>query len=130
MVRSTFCLALFALCFSVSLRAEDTKHEEALVKMIAAVTDIGNLMAACKDVDSAKATEPKLLDAVKKFKEVEAEMKKMEDPPKDVEEALKKKYEDKMNAAIGKMGQEADRISKAQDIATEVVESMKLLSGK
>ena len=128
MVRSTaLCIALFALSFCVGVRAEEAKHEDTLKKIIASMTEIGNLLEAAKDVDTAKETEPKLLEAVKAFKANDAEMRKLPEPPKELNDELQKKYEPLLNTAMAKMQKESERITKAPDIAKELAESMKLL---
>jgi len=129
MVRAALCVALLALCSGLTLRAEDA-HEKLAIAMIDSIGELTTLMEACKDVESAKATAPKLSEAVKKFKALDEEGKKLGEPAKEVKEALEKKYDEKIVAAIGKMQKEGERIAKSPEIAKEIEEPMKALSGQ
>lgn len=100
-----------AVCASVLLLAsgcgKDT-HESVTQEMMASLQETIDLLKSCKDEASAKAAEPKLKAMGKKMEALKKRADALGKPSKEQDEAIKKKFGEKLiESVFGMMGEMA-----------------------
>jgi ketopantoate reductase len=98
----------------------DPTHEDVARDAIGTMNEFAGVLAKCTDKASAEKHKGELEAIATKMKEQKAKMEKMGAPSKEDEEAMKKKLDADMQAAMQKMMQEAMRISQNQEVMAVV----------
>jgi hypothetical protein len=96
-----------------------TSHESLAKDAIAAMEDLGDILADVKDVSSANAAVPrieKLGDRVASLYEKQQELNKSEPITKEEEKALEEKYKDRLEKAQDRIQEEMKRLSSQRDV--------------
>jgi flagellar biosynthesis/type III secretory pathway protein FliH len=75
-------------------------HEAAMRDMVSLLEEFNAELATVEDEASLEAALPKLKAITARAKDVQQRIEKMEDPSKEKEEALKKKYEERFDAVM------------------------------
>jgi hypothetical protein len=99
-------LAGFALALVFAVSGCGDSPDSVIKDQIKLMNDMADVLEGIKDKDSAEKAKPKLEALAKKAKDIEERAKKLklDDMPKEKQEALKKKYEDDIKKAAGRFG--------------------------
>ena len=113
---------LLSLVAALSLSAcgGDPTHEDVARDAIGTMNEFSAVLAKITDKASAEKHVKELEALSAKMKATKAQMEKMGEPSKEAEEAMKKKYDADMQAAMQKMMQESIRISQNPEIMAVV----------
>jgi hypothetical protein len=127
-VRHTTRLAgiIALLAFSGGCGSSDP-HDAAVKEMLAAMNELADVMDTVKDEASATAAAPKLKAVADRVKALKTKMDGMPKPTAEVEESLKKKYEEQMKNVMGRLmaaGMKASSVPGAQAAFQEAMKAM------
>ncbi len=101
----------FALAVTFLLSAcGGSKHEAAAEESVTLMEQIGTALESVKDEVTAKAAASKLEPTITRMATMQKEMQALEKPAGAAGEALKAKYEARMQAAIAKMTTQMGRV--------------------
>lgn len=103
--------ALLALCLLLPACGKSSPHEALADEATASLENLVTVLEGATDEASAKASLPKLEQAITRMKEVETRMKAMEKPTAEQEAAMEARHKGKVDGLTGRMTTQMMRIA-------------------
>jgi len=100
-------------------------YEQVTEDSLACMEEMVDVLATVKDKASAEAAKPKLEAVGERMKEIEKRMEELGKPDKAKQEALEKKYKERMTEIAGKMMQESMRVMMNPELGQIIGDAMK-----
>jgi hypothetical protein len=122
--------AAAAMVLTICLAGCKTDHESLTKDSISKMKEMVSVLKGVTDESSAKAAGPKLEAISKDMKNLQAEMKKLGEPPKEKQEELAKKYVPELMSAQGEVMKEMMRISSDPKLAKAMGDSMRTIKSE